>query len=117
MRLFGKKKTKKKVKLIENAGGCIITKSLYEGTSTLRWLFREESVNAIDNGWRAFGDSDTQEYIDNTANSIVVDFNTLAELEPAVLSVFNMPIGTDLEFRSDDTGKYFVDNNTGKRVR
>ena len=107
---------KKRVVFIENAGGVMITKSIYQGTSKLKWFFREESVNQSDNGWRAIGDSDTQEYLDNTENSMVVDFNTLANIEPAVLSVYDMPAGTDLEFCSDDTGKYFVDTNTGKRI-
>lgn len=63
MRLFDKFKNKNtKITFIENAGGVIITKSIYQGTSKLKWLFREESVNPSDNGWRAIGDNDTQEY-------------------------------------------------------
>ena len=38
MKLFNKKE----VPLIQNAGGAIITKSIYEGKSKLKWLFREE---------------------------------------------------------------------------
>lgn len=66
MGLFDKfKKKNKQITFIENAGGVIITKSIYEGTSKLKWLFREASVNPSDNGWRAIGDTDTQEYIDS----------------------------------------------------
>ncbi|MFR7973939.1 MAG: DUF2185 domain-containing protein [Lacrimispora saccharolytica] len=108
---------KKRAVFIENAGGVIITKSIYQGTSKLKWLFREESVNPSDNGWRAIGDNDTQEYLDNAENSMVVDFNTLANIEPAVLSVYDMPVGTDLKFCFDDTGRYFVDTNTGNRIK
>lgn len=106
----------KQITFIENAGGMIITKSIYEGTSKLKWFFREESVNPSDNGWRAIGDNDTQEYLNNPENSIVVDFNTLANIEPAVLAVYDMPVGTDLEFCLDNTGRYFIDTNTGKRI-
>ena len=60
--------------------------------------------------------NDTQEYLDNPENSIVVDFNTLANIEPAVLAVYDMPVGTDLEFCLDNTGRYFIDTNTGKRI-
>lgn len=108
---------KKRAVFIENAGGVIITKSIYQGTSKLKWFFREESVNPSDNGWRAIGDNDTQEYLNNPENSMVVDFNTLANIEPAVLSVYDMPVGTDLEFYFDDTGRYFVDTNTGNRIK
>ena len=118
MRLFDKFKNKNtKITFIENAGGVIITKSIYQGTSKLKWLFREESVNPSDNGWRAIGDNDTQEYLNNPENSIVVDFNTLANIEPAVLAVYDMPVGTDLEFCFDDTGRYFIDTNTGNRIK
>lgn len=116
MGLFGKKKIEQKMGFIENAGGCIITKSLLEESSKLRWIFREQGVNPNDSGWRAIGDSDTQDYINNPSNSIVVDFNTLAKIEPAVLSVYQLPIGTDLEFHYDETGKYFIDSKTGKRI-
>lgn len=107
---------KKRVVFIENAGGVIITKSIYQGTSKLKWFFREESANPVDNGWRAIGDNDTQEYINNTENLMVVDFNTLANIEPAVLLVYDMPVGTDLEFCFDGTGRYFIDINTGNRI-
>ena len=108
---------KKRAVFIENAGGVIITKSIYQGTSKLKWFFREESVNPSDNGWRAIGDNDTQEYLNNPENSMVVDFNTLANIEPAVLSVYDMPVGTDIEFYFDDTGRFFVDSNTGNRIK
>ena len=111
------KKKNANVTFIENAGGVIITKAIYQRTSKLKWLFREESVNPSDNGWRAIGDNDTQEYIDNPENSMIVDFNTLANIEPAVLLVYDMPVGTELEFFFDDTGRYFIDTNTGKRIK
>mgnify|MGYP001060824757 FL=1 len=47
---------------------------------------------------------------------MIVDFNTLANIEPAVLSIYNMPVGTDLEFFYDNTGRYFIDTKTGKRI-
>ena len=99
-----------------NLGGCIITRSLYDGTSKLKWIFRERSCHAVDNGWRALGDKDTQEYINIPENNLVVDFDTLVAIEPAVLAVYDMPVGTDLEFRNDSTGRYFIDNKTGKRL-
>ena len=77
---------KKKISIIENAGGVIITKSIYQGTSKLKWFFREKSVNPSDNGWRAIGDNDTQEYLDNPENSMVVDFNTLANIEQSAMN-------------------------------
>lgn len=100
---------------IRGAGGTIVTKSLLAGTSKLKWIFRQEEGQG--NGWIAFGDTDTQEYVNDVKNMEIVDFNTLIDIEPAVANIFFMPIGSDLEFRSDKTGKYFVDTRTGKEIR
>ena len=100
---------------IRGAGGTIVTKSILDGTSKLKWLFRQEGGHG--NGWVAFGDRDSQEYVDDANNMAIVDFNTLADIEPTVVNVFYMPMGSDLEFRSDKTGKYFVDTRTGKEIR
>ena len=117
MGLFDKfKKTEEKETLkTHNLGGCIITKSLDDGTSKLKWIFREESVNPVDNGWRALGDTDTEEYINVPENNLVVDFDRLIEIEPAVLAIYDMPVGTDMEF--DAQRKVFIDSNTGKEYR
>ena len=100
---------------IQGAGGTIVTKSILDGTSKLKWLFRQEGGHG--NGWVAFGDRDSQEYVDDANNMAIVDFNTLADIEPTVVNVFYMPMGSDLEFRCDKTGKYFVDTRTGKEIR
>lgn len=117
MGLFDKfKKTEEKKTLkTHNLGGCVITKSLDDGTSKLKWIFREESVNQVDNGWRALGDTDTEEYINVPENNLVVDFDRLIEIEPAVLAIYDMPVGTDMEF--DSQRKVFIDSNTGKEYR
>ncbi|MCI8995442.1 MAG: DUF2185 domain-containing protein [Lachnospiraceae bacterium] len=127
MGLFSKKKEEKRKEqkpqeknqerkeYIRGAGGSIVSKSILNGTSKLKWLFRQEGGPG--NGWVAFGDTDSQEYVNDANNMAVVDFNTLANIEPAVLNVFYMPMGSDLEFRWDQTGKYFVDTRTGKEIR
>jgi len=100
---------------IRGAGGTIVTKSILDGTSKLKWLFRQEGGPG--NGWVAFGDRDSQEYVNDANNMAIVDFNTLADIEPTVVNVFYMPMGSDLEFCCDKTGKYFVDTRTGKEIR
>jgi len=100
---------------IRGAGGTIVSKSILNGTSRLKWLFRQDG--GLGNGWVAFGDTDTQEYVNNAENMAVVDFNVLANIEPTVVNVFYMPFGADLEFRSDKTGRYFIDTKTGKEIR
>lgn len=100
---------------IEGAGGTVVSRSILNGTSKLKWFFRQDGGQG--NGWIAFGDKDTQEYVDNPDNMAIVDFNILAAVEPAVLDVFYMPYGADLEFCRDGSGAYFIDTRTGEEIR
>lgn len=93
----------------------MVTKSVLNGETGLKWLFRE--TDGIGNGWVALGESDTQAYVDDAANYAIVDFNTLANIEPAVLNILHMPAGADLEFKPDPSGGYFVDTVNGKEIR
>ena len=114
---FKKKNDENKIVVfIKDAGGMIVTKSLLEGKSKLKWIFRENSVNSADNGWRAIGDTDSQDYIDKSENMVVVDFNTFVNIEPAVLAIYDLPVGTDLEFRIENGKRYFVDTQTGRAI-
>lgn len=120
MSLFGKKKKANpagRVTFMEKAGGCVCTKSLLGGKTRLKWCFREQSVNPVDNGWRFLGESDTGQYINTPGNNAVVDFNTVANMEPAVLGIYQMPVGTDLRFEvAKDGSRHFYDNHTGTEV-
>lgn len=113
---FKKRNRKKKMVFIEHAGGMVVTKSLLSGSSKLKWIFRDDSVDDADSGWRAIGDTDTQDYLSKSKNMTVVDFNTLANIEPAILAIYDLSVGTDLEFRIDDSKKSFVDTQTGEVV-
>ena len=104
-------------KYVENAGSCIVTKSLLNGESNFRWLFREEPLDNIDTGWMAFGDSDNDEYVNDLKNLSVVDLNTLINIEPTILNVYEMPVGTDLIFIEEDGEKYFINAKTNEQIR
>ena len=100
----------------ECMGGAMVTKSLLEGTSELKWFYRENPVDQQDNGWRAIGDTDTQEYIDEPSNSVIVDFNSLIQIEPAVLSICHLPVGTELELKRVGKELHFIDLKTGNII-
>ena len=104
-------------KYVENAGSCIVTKSILNGETKFRWLFREEPLNNIDTGWMAFGDSDNDEYVNDPKNLSVVDLNTLINIEPTILNVYEMPVGTDLIFIEEDGDKYFINAKTNEQIR
>lgn len=105
------------MEFIPNAGGCIVTKSVIERKTAIKWVYREESIRQEDNGWRIFGENDTQEYIDDNENLLICDYNTLIEIEPIMSYVYPMPIGANLELIKDNTGVYFLNHENGQQIR
>jgi len=97
-------------------GGCIISKNILEGKGKLKWCVREESVNNLDNGWRFFSNIDTEEFLSDAKNMCIYNYDSIVEIEPAVLSIYELPIGTDLTLIEENGTKFFVETETGERV-
>lgn len=98
-----------------NKGGSVVSKNILEKKGRIKWCFREKSVNAVDNGWRFLSEVDTDEYLQDTTNMVICDWGTVFELEPAILPIFNMPIGTDLTLIYEKDIKYFIYTETGEK--
>ena len=92
----------KVVTFIPNAGGSIVSKNILSHKGKLRWCVREESVNDVDNGWS------------KADNMCICDFNTVANIEPAIIAIYNCKVGTDIELVEENGKKCFLDSNTGK---
>jgi hypothetical protein len=101
------------VEFIPDSGANIVTFNVLDGVQ-LKWAFRGQGVNPQDNGWRFLSEADTQEYLDDSSNSTVRSFNTIANIEPAVLSIYGAPVGTDLTLDITDGRRTWIDNRTGK---
>jgi len=109
--------SKQYAEYIINAGGCIVSNNILSGKGSLKWMVRNESVNKNDNGWMFFSDIDDDEYADDPNNFTVCDFNTVANIEPAIIAIYLMPVGTDLQLVSENGKLKFYDNLTGKEVK
>ena len=46
----------------------------------------------------------------------VCDWSTIVEIEPAVLLLYDMPIGTELTLIYESEQRYFIDTNTGSKI-
>ena len=106
----------RKMKNLFNYGGCIVSKNILDNKGKLKWCFREEPVNELDNGWRFLSDIDTDEFLEEVENMNVCSWETIFYIEPAVMKISNLPIGTELILEYDSKRKYFVDSNTGKEI-
>lgn len=91
--------------------GCIVSNNILSGKGELKWCFRESPVNNMDSGWRFLSCKDTDEYLADANNSSVCSLGTVVQIEPAVLSIINSPVGTDVELTVVDGEKVFVHTN------
>lgn len=92
--------------------GCIASNNLLSEKGELKWCFRESPINSMDSGWRFLSDIDTDEYLADANNSSVCDLNSVIQIEPAILSIINLPVGTDAELTVINGERMFVDTNS-----
>ncbi len=108
---MGEKKFKLKAEelkqLAPGKGACIASDSITVDGNYVHYMYREESINKVDNGWRFFSGLESQEYVDNPDNMAFYDTNTIANYDPAIIGYLHLPIGTELE-RIEDTDKFQV---------
>lgn len=97
-------------------GASIVSNNILKNKANIKWIFREDAVDELDNGWRFLSEIDTEEYLSNPENMSVCDWSTIVEIEPAVLLIYDMPIGTELTLIYEGEKKYFLDSNTGEKI-
>ena len=97
-------------------GACMVSRNIYEKRASLKWCIREKSIKDIDNGWRFLSDIDTDNYLLDSKNWCILAFESVIEIEPAVLAIYDMPVGTEVTLLQEGKQKYFVETNTGKPV-
>lgn len=113
------------------AGVCLVTQSVLQGDSPIRWAFGDEKLIKGDTGWRFSSEDDTDAIRGTLSSWVMVDFNLAIELEPALVDLlaFNEVeapgpglIGTEAKLvnleivAAADGEKLFKDADTGKFV-
>lgn len=104
------------IEFIPNAGACLASMNVLSGAGRIKWMVREESQAPADNGWRIFSAIDSSEYLSDAKNLGITDFNTICELEPALIGIWNLPVGSDLQIVDEGDGIEIVDTATGRPV-
>ena len=97
--------------LIPNVGGCMATDKITVEGLLVGYMYREEPVNDIDNGWRFFSGTEDQEYVDNPDNTCIYNTNTIANYDPAIIPYLQLPIGTECERNSDNSFSFTINEN------
>lgn len=104
------------VEFISNAGACLATSNVIEGRGVVRWMVREPSRDPVDNGWQIMSHIDTSDYLNDASNWQIVDFNDLCTIEPALIGIWVLEVGSDLQIVRDEQGIRIVDTPTGREI-
>lgn len=98
-------------------GGFTISNNVLKGGDIAAFWYRDVPVDENDNGWRIIGLDDTEEYLNDSNNWSIVGINTVFEIMPFILTIFDLDIGTDLQVVYKDGLPYKIyDVNAGKYI-
>jgi len=75
-------------------GGFIVSKNIISG-SLIKYSFREKSKIPQLNGWTLYSEKDDEEYISSSANFQILNAESIFQISPIILEIFNAPYGTD----------------------
>lgn len=104
------------VEFIPEAGACLATKNVLERRGRVRWMWRRTPQGYGDNGWRIMSHIDTSEYLDDPQNWQIVAFNDLCNIEPALIGIYDFPVGSDLQIVDEGRGIQIVDTISGEEI-
>lgn len=101
---------------IPKAGACLVSTNVLSGAGRVRWMVRQESQAPVDNGWRIFSHVDSSEFLADPDNLRVTDFNEVCAIEPALIGIYDLPVGSDLQIVDDGERIQVVETATGRVV-
>jgi len=101
---------------IPDAGACLTTKSVLDGTGRVRWMVRDESTGPADNGWRIFSDIDTEDDLADASNFQIADYNDLCAIEPTLIGIWDFAVGSDLQIVDEGDGIRIFDTPSGREI-
>ena len=85
------------IDLVPQMGGCFATDKITVEGMKVGYMYREESENESDSGWRFFSGTETQDYVDNPDNTMYYDVNTIANYDRTIIPYLDNPFGSEFE--------------------
>lgn len=76
-------------------GGFLVSKNVLNGIP-VRYSFREQSSIPQLNGWNLLSEQDDDEYVSNSENFLIISAQSVLDIAPSLLEIFDAPYGTDL---------------------
>ncbi|MEZ5199266.1 MAG: DUF2185 domain-containing protein [Bacteroidales bacterium] len=83
--------------LIPHMGYCHASDRITVNGEKVGFMYREEPADEDDSGWRFLSGTEDQDYIDDPANSMIFEVNTIANYDAAIIPYLKLAAGTELE--------------------
>lgn len=83
--------------LIPLMGYCHASDMITVNGENVGFMYREIPADEDDSGWRFLSGTESQDYIDDPANSMIFEVNTIANYDSAIIPYLKKPAGTELE--------------------
>ena len=78
-------------RLLPAMGYCYATDRITVDGCAVGYMYREEPDEDGDSGWRFFAGNESAEYIDDAANTMIYDVNTIANYDDSIIPLLNTP--------------------------
>jgi hypothetical protein len=92
---------------VPSMGYCIVSNKIIVDGMKIGFMYREEPADNDDSGWRFLAGTENQKYLDDEANSEIIDVNTIISANPSIITYLNLPFGSDLE-RKEGTDEFHL---------
>ncbi len=87
--------------LVKMEGYCYVSDKITVDGMKVGFMYREKPFDKEDTGWRFLSGTETEEYLDDTTNIMILAVNTVANYDKAIIPYLKSKIGTEWE-RVDD---------------
>ncbi len=83
--------------LIQPMGFCLVSNKITVDGMKVGFMYREKMFEKEDSGWRFLSGTETEDYLEDPTMGKILDVNTVANYDAAIIPYLKMPVGTELE--------------------
>lgn len=86
-------------------GGFIVSKNIIRGYP-IQYSYREKSAIKELNGWTLYSIIDDDDYVNNSENFVILTAESVYELSPLMIQLYDAPYGTDICWQYNKKGDF-----------
>ena len=101
----------------DDFGGFIVSKNVID-VKPIRYTYREKSTIPQLNGWTIYSIEDDDAYVNDSNNFVILSAESVYQIAPLMIQIFDAPYGTDLCWQYDENGNFkdFYDLTKDKSI-